>query len=150
FLAETLVARFNFPGSLLLVAALCTIAVSLLVQSTLAEVIANWRRRLAMRWERVVLAWSRRRQRLEKEKLRKRVVSKHLKRREEEATGAIEVMQASAPLSAPEIDLPLRGVDRRADERRPDDRRADERTGERPLTRGFGVRKVRLGEEPDV
>ena len=129
FLAESLVARFNFPGSLLLVTALSIIAISLLVQSTLAEALAGWQTRLALRWERVVRWWSRRRQRHEKEKLRKRVVSKHLRRRAEEAEAVI-VPAAEQP-SGPEIDLPLR---------------ATERKGER----GFGVRRVRLAEGVDL
>ena len=82
FLAEVLEVRFNLGGSLLLVGSLATIGLSLVVQPTLAEVLAGWQQRLAVRWERVVLAWSRYRQRREKEKLRKRVVSKHLKRRD--------------------------------------------------------------------
>jgi len=128
FLAESLVARFNFPGSLLLVGSLCLIGISLIVQSTLAEVMAGWQARLALRWERVVLWWSRHRQRSEKEKLRKRVVSKHLRRREEEAAA---VLMTAEPASAPAMDLPLR---------------VTERKGER----GFGVRRVRLADEIDL
>ncbi len=127
FLAESLVARFNFPGSLLLMGALCLIAVSLLVQSTLLEVLASWRLRLALRWERVVRWWSRRRQRSEKEKLRKRVVSKHLRRREREAAALL----VPPPATGAELDLPLR---------------VSERKGER----GFGVRRVRLGDDLEL
>jgi S-DNA-T family DNA segregation ATPase FtsK/SpoIIIE len=136
FLAESLVARFNFPGSLLLVGALATIAVSLLAQSTLAEAMAGWQARLALRWERVVLWWSRRRQRAEKEKLRKRVVSKHLRRREAEAAAAV-VMSPPEPANGPELDLPLRVSERL---------RMDKNQRER----GFGVRRVRLAEELDL
>ncbi len=132
FLAESLVERFNFPGSLLLVGALAVIGVSLIAQSTLAEVMAGWQARLALRWERVVLWWSRRRQRAEKEKLRKRVVSKHLRRREAEA--AAVVMSTPEPASGGELDLPLRVSER----------------GERRGERGFGVRRVRLAEELDL
>jgi S-DNA-T family DNA segregation ATPase FtsK/SpoIIIE len=137
FLAESLVARFNFPGSLLLVGALATIAVSLLAQSTLAEAMDGWGARLALRWERVVRWWSRRRQRNEKEKLRKRVVSKHLKRREDEAA-AMVMTPDPEPAGLGELDLPLRVSDRI---------RADKGGGRE---RGFGVRRVRLAEELDL
>ncbi len=140
FLAEGLVARFNFPGSLLLVGALAVIGVSLVAQSTLAEVVGGWRARLALRWERLVLWWSRRRQRSEKEKLRKRVVSKHLKRREEEAA-AVVMEPAPEPVGLSELDLPLRVSDRVHGDK-----------GEKK-ERGFGVRRVRLAgitEELDL
>ncbi|HXT22754.1 MAG TPA: DNA translocase FtsK, partial [Thermoanaerobaculia bacterium] len=74
------------------------------------------------------------RQRAEKEKLRKRVVSKHLRRREEEA--AAVVMSTPEPATGPELDLPLRVADRG---------RGDKAQRER----GFGVRRVRLAEELD-
>jgi DNA segregation ATPase FtsK/SpoIIIE, S-DNA-T family len=141
FLAESLVARFNFPGSLLLVGALAVIAVSLLAQSTLAEAMDGWSASFALRWERVVRWWSRRRQRNEKEKLRKRVVSKHLRRREEEAE-AVVIAAAPEPATGPELDLPLRVSDRLRDDK---NRREK---GQRE--RGFGVRRVRLAEELDL
>ena len=128
FLAEVLVERFNFAGSLVLVGALATVAVSLLVQTTLGEVLAGWRARLMLRWERVVLWWSRWQQRRDKEKLRKRVVSKHLKRRESEEVPAALPVEITAPRL--EIDLPLRVTERRGD-------------------RGFAVRKVRLAEDAE-
>jgi S-DNA-T family DNA segregation ATPase FtsK/SpoIIIE len=128
FLAEALLARFNLAGSLLLVGALAAVGVSLLVQSTLAEVLAGWRDRLLLRWERVVLMWSRWQQRREKEKLRKRVVSKHLKRRETEEVPSALPVEVTAPRL--ELDLPLR---------------VSERKGER----GFAVRRVRLPEEAE-
>jgi S-DNA-T family DNA segregation ATPase FtsK/SpoIIIE len=132
FLAELLEARFNLGGSLLLVGSLTTIGVSLVVQSTLGDVLSGWHQRWLLRWERVVLAWSRFRQRREKEKLRKRVVSKHLRRREEDPEQ--EVDSPTAAMAGPqklELDLPLRVVERKGGER------------------GFGVRKVKLFEEPD-
>src|SRR5688500_7554806 len=128
FLAEVLVERFNFAGSLVLVGALATVAVSLLVQTTLGEVLAGWRDRLMLRWERVVLWWSRWQQRRDKEKLRKRVVDKHLKRRESEEVPAALPVEVTAPRL--EIDLPLRVTERSGD-------------------RGFAVRKVRLAAEPE-
>ncbi|HXT51107.1 MAG TPA: DNA translocase FtsK 4TM domain-containing protein [Thermoanaerobaculia bacterium] len=139
FLAETLVARFNFPGSLLIVGALAVIAVSLVAQSTLAEAMGGWGARLALRWERLVLWWSRRRQRSEKEKLRKRVVSKHLKRREDEAA-AVVMTPAPESVAGPELDLPLRVSGRLLDSK------GDKKERER----GFGVRRVRLAEELDL
>jgi S-DNA-T family DNA segregation ATPase FtsK/SpoIIIE len=128
FLADALLARLNLAGSLLVVGALATVAVSLLLQSTLAEVLAGWGEHLRLRWERVVLWWSRWQGRREKERLRKRVVSKHLKRREKESDPLLALLAEPPPRM--EIDLPLR---------------VTERKGER----GFAVRRVRLLEEPE-
>jgi S-DNA-T family DNA segregation ATPase FtsK/SpoIIIE len=128
FLAEVLQSRLNLAGSLLVVGALVAVAVSLLLQSTLADVFAGWRDRLLLQWERVVLWWSRWQGRREKEKLRKRVVSKHLKRREAESESAAAAPAAPEPLLRMEIDLPLRVTERKGD-------------------RGFAVRRVRLPEE---
>ena len=128
FLAAALLERFNFAGSLVLVGALATVAISLCVQTTLGEILAGWRDRLTLRWERVVLMWSRWQQRRDREKLRKRVVDKHLKRRETEEVPAALPVEPPGPRI--EIDLPLR---------------VSERKGER----GFGVRRVRLQEEAE-
>jgi DNA segregation ATPase FtsK/SpoIIIE, S-DNA-T family len=117
FLCELLLARLNYPGSLLIAAAAVLAGGSLLVQSTLGDILAAWRRRLAHLGERLALVWARWRQSQDKERLRRRVVAKHLRRREQEADAASTAGVTAAPvlvsaLGQDRLDLPLRVVER--------------------------------------
>ncbi|HVS02116.1 MAG TPA: DNA translocase FtsK 4TM domain-containing protein [Thermoanaerobaculia bacterium] len=129
FLAEALVRRLNVGGTLLLVGATAVIGVSLLLQSTLAEMVVGWRARLAARGERLLLHWARWRQRRDRERLRKRVVAKHLRRREEDTVPSPPLTQSAPAPDADALDLPLRVVERKG-------------------PGGFAVRKLAAEEAP--
>jgi DNA segregation ATPase FtsK/SpoIIIE, S-DNA-T family len=132
FLGDLLLVRLNYPGSLLLVVAVLLAGISLLVQSSLGEVLSAWRSRGVLLLERVGLLWARWRQRREKERLRRRVVAKHLRRREQEeqaSSVAIGGGSTAVPGALGErLDLPLRVVERRGEG-------------------GFGLRRVRGAQE---
>jgi len=138
-LSSALAERMNFAGALVLLLALCIVGVALLVQTSLGEAIARWRRRLSGALDRWRLARARGRERKEKERSRKRVVVKHLQRVAEEKQERLDKLAGvvagkrpagdqpsdELPLTAAggRLDLPLRGA---------------ERTAERPVT----VRRV--------
>jgi S-DNA-T family DNA segregation ATPase FtsK/SpoIIIE len=67
-------------GALLLVLGGVIVGATLLVQSTLGEALASWRRRLADAWQGASLAFARRRERRHKERMRERVMAKQLER----------------------------------------------------------------------
>jgi S-DNA-T family DNA segregation ATPase FtsK/SpoIIIE len=75
---------FSFVGSLLVLAAVASCGLALAVQSTLGDALTAWRERLRQLWESYVLARERRRERREKERARRRVITKHLQRVVEE------------------------------------------------------------------
>jgi S-DNA-T family DNA segregation ATPase FtsK/SpoIIIE len=83
-LSSFLERRLNYTGALLVLLAAVVIGATLLVQSTLGEILAHWQQRLAAARERWALDWARRRERKERERQRERVVSKHLQRVQEE------------------------------------------------------------------
>ncbi len=127
-LAGFLTERLDFVGALLVLLGLVVIGAILLVQSSLGELLAGWWERLRDAGERFVLFRARRRERREKERARRRVVAKHLRRvaesRPASETARLEpVFTASAPLARP-----LR-VERKVGAKR------------------FGVRRVTLGAE---
>jgi DNA segregation ATPase FtsK/SpoIIIE, S-DNA-T family len=106
-LVDLLTVRLNVPGALLVLLAAVIVGSTLIVQSTLGEILATWRLRLSLLAERVALARARRAERRQKERQRRRVVEKHLARRSEERR---EEAGGGAP---PPIDLPLRVVERK-------------------------------------
>ncbi len=101
FLAETLERALGFTGALFVLLGLVVIGSTLLVQSTLGELLGRWRAKLRTLFDRATFAWSRWRERRRKDKSRQRVVAKHLER----AAAAAGV--AAAPAEEP-ADLPLR------------------------------------------
>ena len=113
----TLTSQLNVPGTMLVLLCLVIIGSTLVVQSTLGELLARWNARAREWGARIALARARRRERKEKEASRRRVVEKHLRRREEER----EEDHGAAP--PPTVDVPLRVV---------------ERSGEK----GYGLRRV--------
>jgi S-DNA-T family DNA segregation ATPase FtsK/SpoIIIE len=83
-LAGLLRERLNFTGTLVVLAAAAAAGGTLVVQSTLGELLASWRDRLRGGWQAHVLARERRRERRQKERARRRVITKHLQRVVEE------------------------------------------------------------------
>ncbi len=121
--------RLSFAGSLVVLAAAVAIGAALVVQSTLGEVLTSWRLRLALLWQGYTLARARRHERREKERARRRVITKHLQRvvEEKQEKQRCEVREAP-PAAEPEedellatergsarIDLPLRVATRRGE-----------------------------------
>ncbi|HMB54313.1 MAG TPA: DNA translocase FtsK [Thermoanaerobaculia bacterium] len=104
---EALAARLNVPGALLLLLALVVLGSTLVVQSTLGELLARGNDRLRDVGARISMARERRRQKKDKEKSRQRVVEKHLARR-----AAERVADAGGAVPPPTVDLPLRVVPR--------------------------------------
>ncbi len=99
FLAATLERALGFTGALFVLLGLVVIGSTLLVQSTLGELLGRWRAGLRGRFDRVAYAWSRWRERRRKDRSRQRVVAKHLER----AAAASAAVTAAEP-----EDLPLR------------------------------------------
>lgn len=106
---DALAARLNLAGAVLVLLAGVLIGATLLVQSTLGELLQRWRlwlQRVLQEW---TLARARRRERKEKERSRRRVVSKHLERAAERRRGDGGEGAAAGPSP---LDLPLRVVER--------------------------------------
>ncbi|HVR11565.1 MAG TPA: DNA translocase FtsK 4TM domain-containing protein [Thermoanaerobaculia bacterium] len=87
-LAGLLDERMSFTGSLLVLASASLIGAALVVQSTLGQVLASWRQNARRLWQDATLARARRRERREKERARRRVITKHLQRVVEEKQAA--------------------------------------------------------------
>ena len=102
---QALTAQLNVAGTMLILLALVIVGSTLVVQSTLGEMLARWNLRLRGALQQLSLARARRRERKEKERSRLRVVEKHLRRREAER-------ETDAGSSLPAVDLPLRVVER--------------------------------------
>ncbi|HYH44123.1 MAG TPA: DNA translocase FtsK [Thermoanaerobaculia bacterium] len=157
-LVDFLESYFSFVGSLVLLIAVSACGLALVVQSTLGNVLAAWRDRLRQLWQSYTLARERRKERREKERARRRVITKHLQRvveekqRKEEETPHIphvarvpskrmmQLVQPVQPLEPPSepsdrIDLPMRPAMARTS-------RITERRGEAD----FGVRRVSASE----
>jgi len=82
--ARWLVPRVNPAGAFVLLVTLLLVGLALLVQTSLGEILAGWRRRVAGWLDRWKLARERGRERRQKERSRRRVVVKHLQRAAEE------------------------------------------------------------------
>ncbi|HYL06599.1 MAG TPA: DNA translocase FtsK 4TM domain-containing protein [Thermoanaerobaculia bacterium] len=80
--------RMRFTGSLLVLASAVLIGAALVVQSTLGQALAAWRQNVRQLWQDATLARARRRERREKERARRRVITKHLQRVVEEKQAA--------------------------------------------------------------
>ncbi|HEV7672238.1 MAG TPA: DNA translocase FtsK 4TM domain-containing protein [Thermoanaerobaculia bacterium] len=89
-------ARLSFAGSVLLLGFAVLIGAALAVQSTLGDLLASWRDRLAKRWQERAMARERKRERRGKERARQRVVTKHLQRVVEERKQAEEKLREPA------------------------------------------------------
>jgi DNA segregation ATPase FtsK/SpoIIIE, S-DNA-T family len=109
FLAGGLEGALGLAGALFVLLGAVVIGFTLLVQSTLGELLAAWRLRLQQLFERIALSWSRRRERQHKDKARRRVLTKHLERAREERETAAEPASSADPAR---VDLPLRVVEK--------------------------------------
>ncbi len=120
-LAELLESRLNVPGTLVVLGSVVACGTALVVQSTLGDLLTAWRDRVRQLWQSWTLARERQHERREKERNRRRVITKHLQRVAEEkqkktpppAPEAHRPSMAAASVSVgappPErIDLPLR------------------------------------------
>ncbi len=130
-LSSALAQRMNFAGALVLLLALCIVGVALLVQTSLGDLLARWRRRFAGALDQWRLARARRAERKEKERSRNRVVVKHLQRVAEEKQERLDKLagvaagkrpgadpssdEVALPPSAGRLDLPMRGAERPAE-----------------------------------
>jgi S-DNA-T family DNA segregation ATPase FtsK/SpoIIIE len=119
-LADSLSRNLGFAGALLLLIGLVVIGGTLLVQSTLGEMLARWRQRLLDAFQGLRLVWARRRERRDKERSRRRVVRKHLRRVVEQRESSGDGQPAAGTAM---VDPPLR-VERKSGDK------------------GFGVRRV--------
>jgi S-DNA-T family DNA segregation ATPase FtsK/SpoIIIE len=85
-----LAAKMNTAGAFVLSASVLLVALALLVQTSLGDVLGGWRTRWAAWRESRRLAGERRRERRVKERARRRVVVKHLQRAEDEKQKRLE------------------------------------------------------------
>jgi S-DNA-T family DNA segregation ATPase FtsK/SpoIIIE len=132
-LGDGLAARMNLVGALVVLGVVFLVGLALLVQTSLGEVLARWRRRITHARDEWRLARARRQERREKERARSRVVRKHLQRvaeeRDEKQKRLDKLVAPPPPLEEPEtaeasrLDLPMR---------------VSEKSGEP----GFAVRRV--------
>lgn len=117
-LGDGLVARMNLTGALVVLGVVFLVGLALVVQTSLGETLARWRRRLAHAVDEWRLARARRQERRAKERARRRVVVKHLQRvaeeREEKQKRLDKLVAPPPPLDEPEsadggrLDLPMR------------------------------------------
>jgi S-DNA-T family DNA segregation ATPase FtsK/SpoIIIE len=111
-LMELLEKRFDFWGTLTVLIAVTACGTTLVVQSTLGNLLAAWRERLRQFWMSQTLARERRRERREKERVRRRIITKHLQRvveekqKREEATPMVKPAQRPAEASKPSAARP--------------------------------------------
>ncbi|MDY7095043.1 MAG: DNA translocase FtsK 4TM domain-containing protein [Acidobacteriota bacterium] len=101
---QGLASQLSFVGTLVLLLAGVVIGATLMVQSTLADILGVLRERLAGGWESVRLAWERRKERRDKEargreraKQMERVAEKQRKRLEEAVEEAVPAVEAPPP-----------------------------------------------------
>ncbi len=97
-LAGALQGQLNLTGSFFLLLGGVVIGATLLVQSTLGELVGRWLGRLAAAWQALRLSRERHRERREREQTRQRILERRVRRLAE---------QQGVPAS-PEPDLPLR------------------------------------------
>jgi S-DNA-T family DNA segregation ATPase FtsK/SpoIIIE len=125
-LADFLQSRLNFAGTLVVLGSAVALGTALAVQSTLGSILAAWRDRLRQLWQSWTLARERRHERREKERNRRRVITKHLQRvaeekQEKQKKGAPAAPESHRPsmaaagvsvgsLPPDRIDLPLRSA----------------------------------------
>ena len=119
-LASALEAQVGVTGSFVVVLGGVLIGTTLLVQSSLGEIVGAWWRRVVAAFDRLRLGRARRHERKHKEQTRRRVLERQMKR--------IAEQRPAAPATDP--DLPLRVT-------------------EKPGTGAFSVRKVAAASEPE-
>jgi S-DNA-T family DNA segregation ATPase FtsK/SpoIIIE len=119
-LAAGLESQIGVTGTFFMLLAGVLIGATLLVQSTLGELVGGWLRRLGSLGDSLRLGRARRRERRQKEKTRQRVLERQMKRLAQER-----------PQVAPQDDLPLRVT-------------------EKPGTGAFSVRRVAAGTAGSV
>ncbi len=111
-ISEALVAVLNVPGAALVLVAGLLISCALLAQSTLGELVADWRLRLGHSWQAFSLARSRRREVKEKEKARRLVVEGHVAQAKEDKRQR-RSLRVHRPAAATPVEVPARVVERK-------------------------------------
>ncbi len=151
-LASLLTSKLETTGALVVLGSVCAVGATLAVQRTLGELLEAWRSRLATAWQEWMFARARRKERREKERARRRVVTKHLQRVVEEKQRAEERERApEARVQRPRVvpsAPPFSPAERSAIER-------DSPAAEGPLVRTGGrvdlpLRPLRITERRGV
>src|SRR5207342_1187357 len=78
FIASRLEARLGFVGSLFLILSGVIVGSTLILQSSLGELLQSWGRRLGELWQNFLLRRARKSEHRDKERTRRRLVEKHL------------------------------------------------------------------------
>ncbi|MDH3254595.1 MAG: DNA translocase FtsK 4TM domain-containing protein, partial [Acidobacteriota bacterium] len=102
-IADNLQRAVGFAGALFILLGAVMAGSALLVQSTLGELLGGWLAKLRDLMDRVRYAFSRRRQRRQKEKSRQRVIDKHVQRAEDRRRKSQGTRKET-----PALDLPLK------------------------------------------
>jgi S-DNA-T family DNA segregation ATPase FtsK/SpoIIIE len=97
-LGSALEGQLNRFGAICLLLGAVVVGSTLLIQSTFGEILFSWNRKLLDLKQSLVLGWSRRRERRQKERSRRRVMEKHLQRQVEEK-GKASAQINRAPLT---------------------------------------------------
>ena len=113
--ADALEERLNLAGAVVALLAGVVIGSTLLVQSTLGELLRRWNACLRVAAQEWALGRARRWERKEKDRARERVVAKHLERAAERRRLEAGENSAGGVAASPPLDLPLRVTERTGD-----------------------------------
>lgn len=115
-ISEALVAVLNVPGAALVLLAGLLISVALLAQSTLSELVSDWKLRLGNSWQARSLLRSRRREVKEKEKARRLVVESHVAQaKEDKAHKQRHSPRVRQPKALAAVEVPPRVVEKKGE-----------------------------------
>ncbi|HEX9735652.1 MAG TPA: DNA translocase FtsK 4TM domain-containing protein [Thermoanaerobaculia bacterium] len=115
-LCDTLIARLNFGGAFLVLFTVFLIGASLAAQTTLGDLLATLRLRLADAWERLVVARVRRLRRRDDQDARRRVLARGLRSSEVDVVAPAPAGPEAAPARL-ELELPNRVLPRKGEGR---------------------------------
>ncbi len=131
-LADALASQLGTAGAVVVFIGGVLIGGTLLVQSTLGEVLSSWSSGIGKMGQHLALVWSRNRERGAKDRARRRVMEKQIKRAaREESKRTKASKRRAAAAGEPSIDLPLRVNEKKGEGR-------------------FSVRKVAKGRTAKV
>jgi S-DNA-T family DNA segregation ATPase FtsK/SpoIIIE len=111
--SDALASQLGNAGAVVIFLGGAVLGFALLIQSTLGEVLARWVGATKNLWQRIVLVWSRNRERGAKDRARRRVMEKQLKRAAREESKR----DAASATAQPSLDLPLRVSEKRGEGR---------------------------------
>jgi S-DNA-T family DNA segregation ATPase FtsK/SpoIIIE len=113
-LSDALTAALNVPGAALVLIAAVLICLALVVQSTLGEVLADWKLRIGNSWQAFRMKRALRKEQRQKDKVRRRVVESHVaeaRAGKERRSPTIREAEPLEPVPPP----PLRVVERKGE-----------------------------------